>query len=654
MLRFTLRGFSAALAAWLCPVFVGSVLAQSRPEPPPQPQTRAEHFTSLRSIVEREGEVPVIVQFARYDVALPDLPPQAQASRMTAIAATREAIVADLRRSGTITNEKAYRYTPYVAFWVDARGLNALERHPLALEVVEDVAVPLALGQSGPLMLVDANAWAGGYTGAGQAIAILDTGVDKNHPFLAGRVVAEACFSTTSRKSSLSLCPGGTSSSTASGAGAPCSGMSGCEHGTHVAGIAAGRNYSGGPGINGVAPDAGIIAVQVFSKFTTTTNCGASAPCVLSYSSDQKRALDWLYGIRGNYAIASANMSLGGGQYTATCDTNSLKPSVDNLRAAGTAVAIASGNNGWTNSISSPACISTAISVGSTCDASGNSYCSAIDAVAGYSNITSFVSLVAPGSTITSSIPGGGWDSWHGTSMATPQVAGAWAIKRQQQPTASVSEILADLRASAVVVRDQRAGGTVTDLRRVRFLAFNPPTDVFPVTVTKSGTGFGTVSSSPAGINCGSTCSASFAAGSAVTLSAAPVSGSTFSGWSGACSGTGQCSVSVSGAVNVDAAFATAPCSVPDAPTGLTATAQSKLRIALKWTDASDNEAGFRLERSTNGGTSWSVLGTVGANSISLTNQRLTAGVTYSYRIQSYNACGNSGWSNTASATARR
>ena len=86
----------------------------------------------------------------------------------------------------------------------------------------------------------------------------------------------------------------------------------------------------------------------------------------------------------------------------------------------------------------------------------------------------------------------------------------------------------------------------------------------------------------------------------------------------------------------------------------MTATAQTKRQIALRWTDTSNNESGFRVERSTNGGTSWSVLGTVAANSTSTTNTGLTAGVTYTYRIQSYNTCGNSAWSNTASATARR
>src|SRR5947199_1145836 len=62
----------------------------------------------------------------------------------------------------------------------------------------------------------------------------------------------------------------------------------------------------------------------------------------------------------------------------------------------------------------------------------------------------------------------------------------------------------------------------------------------FALTVTKAGTGGGTVTSSPAGISCGATCSTSFTTGTVVTLSAAPAAGSTFAGWSGSgCSGTG-------------------------------------------------------------------------------------------------------------------
>lgn len=83
----------------------------------------------------------------------------------------------------------------------------------------------------------------------------------------------------------------------------------------------------------------------------------------------------------------------------------------------------------------------------------------------------------------------------------------------------------------------------------------NPPPVNFQLTVTNSGAGAGAVTSSPAGISCGSTCSASFASGTAVSLSAAPNSGSTFAGWSGACSGTASCSVTLSANSSVTATF---------------------------------------------------------------------------------------------------
>ncbi len=76
------------------------------------------------------------------------------------------------------------------------------------------------------------------------------------------------------------------------------------------------------------------------------------------------------------------------------------------------------------------------------------------------------------------------------------------------------------------------------------------------VSVSKTGTGSGTVTSSPAGINCGSTCSANFPSGSMVTLTAAPAQGSAFAGWSGGCSGTSTtCSVTAGNATGP--AFAT-------------------------------------------------------------------------------------------------
>ncbi len=88
----------------------------------------------------------------------------------------------------------------------------------------------------------------------------------------------------------------------------------------------------------------------------------------------------------------------------------------------------------------------------------------------------------------------------------------------------------------------------------------------FSLTVSKAGTGSGTVSSAPSGISCGATCSASFAQGMAVTLTAAQDSGSTFSGWGGACSGAGSCSLTMSADQSATATFSAA--AAPPPPSG--------------------------------------------------------------------------------------
>lgn len=84
----------------------------------------------------------------------------------------------------------------------------------------------------------------------------------------------------------------------------------------------------------------------------------------------------------------------------------------------------------------------------------------------------------------------------------------------------------------------------------------------YVLTVTKAGTGTGTISSNPAGINCGADCTEPYASGSAVTLSAVPAAGATFVGWSGGCTGTGSCTVMMTADQSVTATF-----SAPTLPT---------------------------------------------------------------------------------------
>ncbi len=332
---------------------------------------------------------------------------------------------------------KRFETVPYVVMEGNEAFLTSLFARRDLTTLQEDMLHQPSLPESVPLIGAD-RAWTAGATGTGQTVAIIDTGVDSTHPFLAGKVVAEACYSTNGTGSS-SLCPNRQNAQTGLGAGRECA-ISGCIHGTHVAGIAAGK----GSNFSGVGKEAKIIAVQVFTSFAS--GCGAP-PCLSAYTSDIMRGLEYVYTLRGSYRIAAVNMSLGGGGFTSYCDTDAMKPIIDNLRGAGIASVVASGNDGRTNAISSPACISSTISVGATTKS---------DTVASYSNSASFLTLLAPGSSITSSVPGGGFASMSGTSMAAPHVSGAFAALRTIRPSASVDQIRTAMITSGKPIRDPR------------------------------------------------------------------------------------------------------------------------------------------------------------------------------------------------------
>jgi len=100
-------------------------------------------------------------------------------------------------------------------------------------------------------------------------------------------------------------------------------------------------------------------------------------------------------------------------------------------------------------------------------------------------------------------------------------------------------------------------------LRRDVTLDPDTPT-TYGLTVHTAGTGTGTITSLPAGISCGSTCSQTYNAGQSVTLTATPDAGSVFSGWSGACSGTGICALTMTQIKDATATFSPAGAAVPD------------------------------------------------------------------------------------------
>ena len=421
----------------------------------PAPTAIPDRMRSLTEQARTQGHVRVIVSLRVPATQAPHaLTANALASAQPSIRQARDTLIAGLQGTTVSVNAGKDWVFPAVALTVDARALARLQTSPLVATIVQD-------GQSRPLdtgsdALIGAPAaWSAGYTGQGQTVAVLDTGVQSDHPFLTNRVVAEACFSTTNAiTATVSLCPNGMANQIGSGAAAPCA-LTICGHGTHVAGDAAGKGiFSGGPGYNGVAPDAGIIAVQVFSGLTNGGTPGGVYD-VTAFDSDIISGLNWVYTQRATYHIAAVNMSLGNSSLASStaCDaTNSaMKTAIDTLRAADISTVIAAGNDGFSYAIAYPACISSAISVGAVDNT---------DAVAYFSDRDPLLTFWAPGVNVLSSEPPSSYGSKNGTSMAAPMVAGALAVLRSKNPGASEDTLICVLQNTGKPIVDTASGTT--------------------------------------------------------------------------------------------------------------------------------------------------------------------------------------------------
>jgi subtilisin family serine protease len=211
-----------------------------------------------------------------------------------------------------------------------------------------------------------------------------------------------------------------------------------------VAGIVAGHH--GPEGLTGIAPDASLLALQVYSRLSDGSGIAA-------WDSDLLKALERVYALSGQHRIAAVNLSLAGEALYSTraaCDADhpALTRAVALLRSANIATVAAAGNDGSATSLPAPACLTGVISVGATCTRADAGFCSGgTDSTATFSNAPPWLDLKAPGTEITSSIPGRGYAALSGTSMAAPHVAGALAILRQLRPEAGVDELVARLRS---------------------------------------------------------------------------------------------------------------------------------------------------------------------------------------------------------------
>ena len=157
--------------------------------------------------------------------------------------------------------------------------------------------------------------------------------------------------------------------------------------------------------------------------------------------------------------------------------------------------------------------------------------------------------------------------------------------------------------------------------------------------------GQGRITSSDGTIACPGNCVASFEPGATVALTAAPATGSVFSGWSGACTGMTACSVTMNADETVGATFAAVP-APPAAPSNLSAAALSPHQVRLQWQDNSNGQASFHIEMRV--GATFQEVGVVSATTSSWVKRGLRRHTRYVFRVRAENTVGSSAYSNRA------
>ncbi|HEY5565316.1 MAG TPA: S8 family serine peptidase [Rhodothermia bacterium] len=436
---------------------------------------------AIHKLIREKGEATVIV---RIDVD--DYVPEGRLQSVQSRRAQRALIHSQQERilgavsSGNVRLKRSYQFIPYLALVVDSPGLEALSRTPGVALIQPEIRGRPDIGES--RVVVGANvANAAGCDGSGWSVAVLDSGVDLDHDAFAGKIVAEACFSTHLPASSQeSMCPGDVTESTAAGSGDDCAngefpGVI-CPHGSLVAGVAAGNDPGG---IVGVAPEAGIISIRVQTEYTDGADCPGpafAAGCPLINISDLMAAIEHVGELSETTQIAAINLSVdltllpdGPVSSASACDgvaaLSGIKDAVDFTNSLGIPSVASTGNQDLIGSINPPSCLSNVISVGYTQDGSTFGTGTVVDAIGLDPNRASFMDFWAPGEWITSAWPTNSTLTVRGTSVAAPHVSGAIAALRSKG-TASDPDYYVDLlKTTGVMVTDVEANPDITKPR---------------------------------------------------------------------------------------------------------------------------------------------------------------------------------------------
>lgn len=306
-----------------------------------------------------------------------------------------------------------YRVFPMAAMRITAAGLRHLEADPTIEYIWPDLPVRAFLDKATPAFHVP-EVWALGYTGEGIRVAILDTGIDANHPDLADRVAA---------------------STDLTGEGP----HDGHGHGTHVAGIVAGTGAASGGRYKGVAPGARLYAAKVLGA-----DGGGLTSTVIA-------GLEWAV----EQGVQVVNLSLGS---TGSSDgTDALSVACDTVVGRGIVVCVAAGNEGpGEYTIGSPGAARQPITVGA---------CTLDGQVADFSSRGPTADgrvkpdTVLPGVSISSCRAAGTqmgavvdacYTTASGTSMATPMASGLVALLLEAFPGLRPPEVKERLKRTAI------------------------------------------------------------------------------------------------------------------------------------------------------------------------------------------------------------
>ncbi len=355
-----------------------------------------------------EEFVPVIVKYSSASLMAAGLV-EGLALSPEAIARFAEEILRPWREAIS----RHFRLIPATAVRLKAEELKALEEDPRVEAIWLDKPVYALLDVSVPLIRAP-QVWERGFTGRGVKVAVVDTGIDYQHPDFAGRIAAFTSF------------VGG-------------DGRDDHGHGTHVAGIIAGSGEASGGKYRGVAPEALLLSAKVLRADGS------------GMMSDVMAGIEWAV----EQGARVINLSLGS---PGPCDgTDALSAMCDAAVKAGVVVCAAAGNDGPAPmTVGSPGCAREVITVGASDDK---------DQVASFSSRGPTADgrvkpdILFPGVGIVSCRAGGTsmgnplddfYTSASGTSMATPHASGVAALLLEAYPDLTPAQVKARMMGSAM------------------------------------------------------------------------------------------------------------------------------------------------------------------------------------------------------------